>query len=420
MTRFARSSSSGAGWKVDIHDALPGEARHYLVGFQLTRAANGLRQLGELSGSADSAAIREAGWRLWSRIGTDSAAVFARLDSLSKRDAEAAASVRALIAGYDDAARWWRRALRWLLTQPWLDTPEGPRSPAQLMAAFWGVDSLPLPEIRDTRFGDVAAMPVLAAIHLAQLLLRPRNASAVEWLAHGGMQEAFDSWLPIRWGELPLVVVIGGRTETVVSPYAQAMARPPHSSASATPSGIDPGIMPLVAVVTFLHEWHHLIASQRRLAGDHPAALIGSSAQLHLREADPWLGEGFAEWATEETLRPAGESAALLRFTQAEKRLGIGMRDLNDPHLLGFRLVRAAGARASRAAFRDRLVPDLHDPRVRWPARLHLDGVSRTPPLRLDRPANAAVIPEVTFTWDEGLAFDISRRLVIVNTRSEH
>jgi hypothetical protein len=416
---FRRIFSAGSGWKLDLHDVALAEALHYLSGFRLDQAAEGLRQLGDVPANADSAVIRESAWRLWCRTGADSAGVFAGVDSLARRDPGAAAAVRALLAGYDDAAQWWRVALRWLLLQRWLETPAGLRSPQQLMASFWSTDSLELPEIVPTRFGDAAAMPVPAADYIGPYLFRPRNGVAGEWLAGEGMREAFRSWLPIRWGESPLTVVIGGHAETVVSPWAQAQARPAAFFGERDAIRIDPGITPIVAVAVFLHEWHHLVAARRRLQGPHPVALVDDGTQLRLRELDPWLAEGFAEWATEETLRPVRSTVPLLLFTQAEKRLAGSTRDSTDPHLLGYRLVRAAAKQAPVPALRDRLVAMLHDATL-LARTLRFSGASTTPPLTLSRPPNASVIPEVTFTWDDGLAFDMSRRLVIPNTRPEH
>ena len=413
---FLRLFRDGSGWKLDLHDAALAEARHYLYAFRLDQAADGLRQLGELGERRDSAAVRESAWRLWCRAGTDSAQVFTGIDSLSHRAPEAASAVRALLAGYDDAARWWRDALRWLLLHAWVATSRGDRSPAQLVAAFWGVDSMPLPDIVATRFGDAAAMPVAGAASIGPYLFRPRNASAREWLAGEGMQQAFASWLPIRWGESPLTVVIRGDAETVVSPWAQAEARPAGFFGPRDAVRIDPGIIPVVAVAVFVHEWHHLVAARRRLRGPHPAALTDDGTELRLRELDPWLAEGFAEWATDESLRPGRPALSLLLFSQAVKRLAA--QDSTDPHLLGYRLVRAAAARTTTSSLRDRLVAALHDPAA-FARQLGLTGRGRLPLLELHRPPNAAVIPEVTFTWDDGLAFDMTRRLVIPDTRPE-
>ena len=407
------------GWKLDLHDAALAEALHYQPGFTLAEAATGLRRLGNLSSAGDSSAIRESAWRLWCRTATDSAAVYAGIDSLGRENPTASTAVRALLAGYDAAVAWWSRALHWLLVHRWLPASGDRVSPQQLMGTFWGVDSLALPEIAPVRFGDAAAMPELGAASIGPYLFRPRNGVAAEWLAGAGLREAFRSWLPLRWGESPLVLVQNGRAETVVSPWAQAEARAAAFFGETDAIRLDPGITPVVAVVVFLHEWHHLIAAQRRLAGPRPAALLDDGTQLHLLELDPWIAEGFAEWATEETLQPVRDSVPLLLYTQAEKRLALAAHDSTDPHLLGYRLVRAAAARTSVAVLRDRLVTHLHDP-VGLARLLHLSGPGAVPSLTLNRPPNASVIPEVTFTWDDGLAFDISRRLVIPPSRPEH
>ena len=407
-------------WKLDIHDNVLWEAPHYLYGFQLARAGDALRALHELNAEViDSQAIRQAAWRLWSAAGSeDSVRVFAAIDSLARRDEAAANTMRALLAGFNDSMDWWRRAVSWLLTHPWLETADGPRSPAQLMATFWGVDSLPLPRIETTRFGGVAAMPTLSIWHVGSLLIKPDNAPAEGWLRCCTI-EAFRIWRPLRWGETPLTVVTGGRSAIVASPGSQAIVHPAGFFGERDAIRIEPGIMPLAAVAVFLHEWNHLIAAQRRLAGLHPAAVVPSTTQLQLREEDPWLAEGFAEWATDEVLRPAGASAALLRFTQSEKRLGIAASDPEDPHFLGFRLVRAVSRTHRPAVLRELLVTNLHDLNAfARSAGLSAAGAARV--VTLQRPATAIVIPEVTFTWVEGTAFDLSRRLVIPNTRSEH
>ena len=430
IARIARSPASdpefqrlfrGPGWTTDIHDAALARAPRYRIDFHLADAATGLRLLGELSETSDSAGIRESAWRLWSRMATDSSAIIARIATVTQRDATAGGAVFALIAGYEEALGWWRDAVRWLLSHPWLETASGRRSPAQLVAAFWNVDSLTLPEIIPTRFGDAAAMPMVSVLHVGSHLVRGQNASGTEWLAGPGMREALDAWRPLRWGEIPLVVETAGQSEIVVSPWAQAQARPGAFFADRDGIRLDPGFTPIAAIAAIVHEWHHLLAAQRRLSGAHPLALIDRPTQLQLLDDDPWLAEGFAEWATEETLRPAGTSSALLRFTQAEKRLAIADRDADDPHAFGYRLVRAAAVGRSSAALRDLLVANMHDlgafaRRLNWPA----SSRRQQPAAILHRPANLAVIPGITFTWDEGSVFNLTRRLVIPNTRLEH
>ncbi|HEY4102081.1 MAG TPA: hypothetical protein VGM20_14515 [Gemmatimonadales bacterium] len=415
---FRRWFDCGTTRCIDLHDAALGEARHYLLQFSRENAVKAMVALGELVPDADSVAMRESIWRMWEAARADSATFSRRIDSLARHDELSANSLRALLAGYDDAVRRWRGEVTWLLTAPWLDTPQGPRSPAQLMAAFWQVDTLPIPDIVPRHFGEIQAIPIIGAGHLAPFLLHPRNASAREWLDSGGVAEAFAAWRPLRWGEIPLTVSIGGRDEIVISPAAQEEARPAAAIGPADAIAIDPGIMPIAAVATVLHEWNHLLAKQRRLAGPHPPEIVVTPSQVELREADPWLGEGFAEWATDAALAPAGASSALLRLTQAEKRLAIATTHRDDPHSLGYELVSAAAARRDRGETRDMLVRHLDSPQGAA-AALHLSGRGKAQPLVLDRPANAAVIPEITFTWDDGAIFDLSRRLVLPKSHLE-
>ena len=411
---FRNIFQSRYGWRTSIYDVLPGEAAHYVVGFSMDNVARGLVKLGDLPSPADSSAVRYAVWQLWVQIAGDTTLLSRRLGTLSRDDPSAADNVRAAVAGFDDAVAWWHRAATWLLTQPWLETADGTKSPAQLMAAFWGVDSLPLPEIMTARFGDATAIPVVAAEHLAADLLHPDNASAREWLAGDGIRQAFGAWLPLRWGEIPLFVERGHRTEVVMSPAAEAESRPAAFLGAVDAVRIDPGVAPFAAVPIIIHEWQHLVMSERRLSGAHPPAITTTAVEVRLHDDDPWLAEGFAEWATEATLAPGGSTSAWLRFTQAAKRAAIAERDSLDPHVLGYRMLRAAASRLGATRLRDRLTADL-DQLARFAAGIGLGGAAGHPPLTLDRPVTDVVLPEVTFTWEDGTVSGLSRRLVIPN-----
>ena len=119
------------------------------------------------------------------------------------------------------------------------------------------------------RFGAAAAMPSLSVSRVAPFLFRPANASAVEWLTARGVREAFAIWRPLRWGESPLTVVIGGRAAIVASPSSQATVHPASFFGTTDAIRIDPGIMPIAAVAAVLHEWNHLLAP----SGDSPARI---------------------------------------------------------------------------------------------------------------------------------------------------
>ena len=325
-----------------------------------------------------------------------------------------------MLAQYTSASEWWPDALHWLLTRAWIDTPSGPRSPAALVAAFWGVDSLPLPAIEPQLFGNFTALPVPGVVQLGDRFIIPRNASAREWLAQGGTAIAIDTWRDIQFGwPEPLPLVVGRRSLVVNSPSGENRTHDGAFFASKDAIRIDPGIVPVLAVVTVIHEWQHLLLSSRRLQGAS-RGVVNPRSQLRLGEDDPWLAEGAAEWITEQILKPARGAAPLLAFVDAEKRLAIGFATPEDPHALGYRLVRAAAERAhSRAEIRRWLVRYLGDPAGL--ARVAgLAGRGKVPPMILKRPATAVVIPEVTFTWDDGVADRVTHRLIIPTRPPEH
>ncbi|MGH7582046.1 MAG: hypothetical protein ACREL5_02325 [Gemmatimonadales bacterium] len=416
---FRSLFQTSRGRRTDIFDVLSGEAAHYVsYGFELSAAARGLVAIGALAQPFDTAAVRYAIWQLWAHMAGDTAALVRQLTPLEKTDAMAAGSVRAAVAGFDDAVEWWQRAVHWLLTRTWLRTPDGWRSPVQLMARFWGVDSLPLPAIRPAHFGSADANPVIGVAHIARYLVRADNASAAEWLTEGGGRDALAAWLPLHWGELPLTVSIAGHDEVVMSPGAEADSHPAGFFGDSDAIRIDPAITPLAAIPVILHEWTHLIVAQRRLTGPRPLGLSATVTEVRLRHDDPWLAEGLAEWAADEMLQPAGTDGAWLRLTQAEKRLAIAGRDSLDPHVLGYRMVRAAAARLGPVRTRDRLVAALDNAR-RAAANLGFAGGAGRAPLLLDLPVTSAVLPEVTFTWDDGVVFGMSRRLVVPDTPQE-
>jgi hypothetical protein len=81
----------------------------------------------------------------------------------------------------------------------------------------------------------------------------------------------------------------------------------------------------------------------------------------------------------------------------------------DDTHVLGYLLVRAAGNRlATSADLRRTLVQYLHDP-AGFARAVGLGGNGTH---GIVRPSTLMVIPEVTFTFDGGVADSPTRRLV--------
>ena len=415
---FNRIFRTRTGVRLDLHEVAVAAARARLPEFRLDQAARALAVLRLTAPDAtDSLRVYEGAWRLWSRIGRDSVLVRLIVDSLSRADPEGWTSVRALMRGYDDAAEWWTTAVRWLMTNPWMELPDGRRvSPAHLVDTFWNQSKLPLPAIEPRRFGGVQAVPSLGGHRLGTRLVRPANASAAEWLTRDGVPVAIDLWRRIDMVER-MTVNAGGRSAELTAPATVDRARLGGFFDARDAIRIEPAIVPIFAVATMVHEWQHLLFEAMRLTGAS-YGVQDDGIQLRIIEADPWLGEGAAEWATEVTLAPVRGQLPLLAFLEAEKRSGIALASNEDPHVLGYLLVRAVSDRGGPAAgVRDRLVRWLHDP-LAFAAE---SGFTRAggAPLVLSRPATLAIIPEVTFTWDDGVAEDVQRRLHVPATTIE-
>lgn len=359
----------------------------------------------------DTLSLYAAAWQAWSRSRTDSVESRMLLDSLTVRDPTAARAVRAIFAGYDESLGWWVEALAWLLNNRWIETPDGLRSPVALVGEFWG-RALTLPPLEPTHFGSVQAVPVVGASRLGSRLVRPLNASAVEWLAQGGTVAALSAWRLVDNYDT-LTVVRAGQPLQLTAPAAVARSRLGGFLAGRDAIRIEPGIAPIFAIATVVHEWQHLLFEGARLEGSAPGVLE-TADEIALLDGNPWMVEGAAEWATEAVLAPGGRSTPLLRLMEAVKRGSIALTGGDDPHVLGYLLVRALAARSrTPTELRERLVQSLHDP-LALARAYRLDGVVRGgAPLRLNRPASAGIIPEMSFKWDDGLAEQLTRRLLI-------
>jgi hypothetical protein len=99
---------------------------------------------------------------------------------------------------------------------------------------------------------------------------------------------------------------------------------------------------------------------------------------------------------------------------EAVKRESISLTGADDPHVLGYLLVRALATRsADPAVLQERLIRWLHDPLALARAYRLDTAVPNVAPIRLHRPASAGIIPEMSFIWDGGMADQVARRLII-------
>lgn len=369
--------------------------------------------------ATDTLSLYAAAWRAWSRVHTDTTESQMLLDAMAVRDPEAFRAVRAVFTGYDESVGWWVDALQWLLTHPWIDTPSGRRSPADLVADFWGQPFGSPPPLEPTHFGSVQSVPVVGAARLGSKLIRPLNASASEWLAQDGLAEALAVWRAVDSNDT-LALVRGGRSVNIIAPAAVARSRLGGFLSGRDAIRIEPGIAPIFAVATVLHEWQHLRFEGARLEGTAPGLVEGAN-ELTLRDGNPWLAEGAAEWATEALLAPARSSTPLLPLMEAIKRGSIALTGADDPHPLGYLLVRTlAGRSTSPALLRTQLIRLLHDP-LALAREYRLDtAIPHVEPIRLTRPPGAGIIPEIAFLWDDGVAEQLSRRVLISDHPQEH
>lgn len=409
---FRRLFIGGNGTlRLDLHDVAWENARRRLPALATDPAivVPALRDLGLLhaGGGSDPTRLVHAGWQAWVQGQRDPDGMTRRIARIP--DAASAAALRALLAGYDEGQGWWVAAVRWLVTTPWLEVAGGRESPAGLLAAFWGGEIGPVPTLRPTAFGSPQAVPVLGATHLTPWLLEGRNAIAAEWLTgRTAAAEALTAWRAFDTNEGLDVVLVNGQRAVVTAPAAVTRTRYGAFLEVEDAIRIEPGIMPLVAVATVVHEWIHILVERARLTGDAPHGLRHASWGVQLLEADPWLGEGLAEWGTDAVLAPARAMTPLFVIFESGKRIGLAEQLPEDPHVLGHALVRAVADRLNDPrAVRDLLTRHLHDPAAVARA-VRLDGPVRN---AISRPATLAILPEYVFTVDAGVADAPTRRL---------
>jgi hypothetical protein len=418
--RFRQLFRGTRGWRLDISDVALEFALRYKPSFRLEEAMGPIWKIAPGSGPViDSAAVREAGWRFWSRFRKDST-VGRALDSLEDENPVAVLDARALLRGYDEAAAWWTDAVEWLMRHRWVETPRGPRSPEQLVQQFWNDSAVRLPAIRISHFGAPEAYPAPSMRPILARLVKPANAIAAEWLKDADPVEILAMWRAFDWGEPFRVVGRDGHWRYLSSPATEART---HAGGLLEMTDdrilIDPGVPPILAVAMVTHEWQHLILAGKRIRGSAPG-LRESAEEVRFFEENAWLAEGAAEWATDRILAPAGHQAPLVLAISQSRRMAIRELTGDDPHVLGYRLVRAAADRAGDPALvQSRLIRLLHD----LPAFARASGLAGKGPLPalvVVRPVNAAVIPEVTFVFDEGAALDVHRRLRVSLSPLEH
>jgi hypothetical protein len=414
-------------WIVDLHDAALAWARTRSPGmaWESARAALvGAHWLAADERDPEAEALPRALYGLAVLAGTDSAAFAAARASLWRADSSSAAAALLLLNGYTEGQRWYADALGFFLRERWV--PEsGGRSIQDYVLEEWALTDTTgfapsLPRIQTRWFGYPQAVPQYGVPEvLFQHLLHLENPAAAEWFQQHERGDLLRTlrWLPVGDTNLALLRTA---TETLRLSTVSRQSRESLNGFLEPEDAIviDPGYSPLLALGAVVHEWQHLLFRRRQLErfGESLAEsdLVGG---VRLPGVQPHLAEGFAEWSSERILHPITERWPLLALGELEKRADLTQHSSDDQHALGYALVRA-------------LATALHNPGrtietlLRHPEDLAL--IPKEPALRrawiryrgapdrqLRSQALPVLIPEVTFTIDDGFPDVVATRILV-------
>jgi hypothetical protein len=424
--RFDRIFRPRGAWIVDLHDAAFAWARSRAPSITWEAARPALARthwLGSNAGKVEPEALQRALYGLAVMDATDSAAFAAAKGSLWQTDSASAAAVLLLLNGYTEGQRWYADVLDFFLRERWIPD-EGGRSiqdyvRQEWLAAYGSNFDAPLPRIETRWFGYPQAVPQYGVPPaLFQRLIHPDNSLASEWLQQNGQPDLLRTlrWLP-QGDTSP--ALLHTRTETLRLTTVSRQSRESLNGFLEPDDAIaiDPGYSPLLALGAIVHEWQHLLFRRRQL--ERFADSLGGQPRpiLRLPGIQPHLAEGFAEWSAERILSPITRRWPLLGLGELEKRADLNQQGPDDQHALGYAMVQA-------------LASGLGDPaRVTQVLLRHADdpsAIAREPQVikawsryrgaqdrKLSSPMFQALIPEVTFTVDNGFPEVVTTRILV-------
>ncbi len=418
--RFAFLFHPGGHWQVDIHDLALASARRQLPGLEWDSAVGALTVAGLLPASAGRSmgdAVPLALYRLFVLSHSDASRYEAAAQLMRHGDPASFRAVQALLAGYESAGPWYEAVVRFLMTEPW---GAGSPSLADRVRIAWHAVDAPLPDIRSHLFGYAEGAPVVGAFaELADRLIVLANPSADRWLERHGNEGLRRVVQQIGRADSAAATVELGAVSYQLSSIGRESARTHGGFLEARDAVlIDPSTMPLFAIGTVLHEWHHIVHGHTRW-GPHGAAraLLGGDRVLTLYQPDVYLAEGLAEYSAGQLLRELESAHPLLAFGEAEKLAEMATVRPLDPHLVGYLMM---------ATLADAL-PDFDGVRqlvLRWdvdafalirdPAiASHLPDAPDLRDVAIGPRRAPVLIPEVSFTVDDGQARADETRYIV-------
>jgi hypothetical protein len=424
--RFDRIFRPQGRWIVDLHDAAFAWARSRTPGLSweaMRPALTGAHWLAPRGREPEAEALPRALYSLAVLAATDSAAFATAKAALWRADSASASAVVALLNGYTEGQRWYAAAIDFFLRERWFAEGSG-RSIQDYVRNEWrgayGPDfDAPLPPIETRWFGYPQAVPQYGVPPaLFRHLVHADNASASEWLLRNGQPDLLRTlrWLPSGDTSLALLRTA---SETLRLTTVSRQSRE-SLNGFLEPRDvivIDPGYSPLLALGAVVHEWQHILFRRRQL--ERFADSLGSQTRaiVPLPGVQPHLAEGFAEWSAERILAPVAQRWPLLAFGELEKRAGLVQRDADDQHAIGYALVRALASalpdpgRTTELLLRHAELPAdiLLEPELQkaWKKSSGVSGrILRTP-------TSKSLIPEVTFTIEDGFPDVVATRILV-------
>jgi hypothetical protein len=253
-------------------------------------------------------------------------------------------------------------------------------------------------------------------------LVKLDNELAGEWLERHGPAALLKALRRLPAGDTSLTLLQFGR-ETV---RLTSLPRQSRESLNGFLEprdllAIDPGYSPLLALGAVVHEWQHLAFRQLQLeefAAGLPAQL---PSIVGLPGIHPYVAEGFAEWSAERILAPLVARWPLLGLGELEKRAGLARENADDQHPLGYALVRELATVLGTPALTSRMLLRYAEdpagiemePRLRVAWRKHRDADDYV----FAGGGRRVLIPEVTFTIEDGYPDVIASRILVPPSR---
>ena len=413
-------------WIVDLHDAALAwaQSRAPEIGWATVRRSLAAAHWMDPADSLADEAVPRALYGLTVLAATDSAAFRVARSNLRQADSAGATAVLLLLTGYSESQSWFVNALRFFLTQPWIPDGGQGRSLADYLRDDWRRVGSPtaartLPEIRPRLFGYPQAVPHYGVPStLFQRLVRADNQSGRNWLDKHGEASLLRALRRLPAGDTSLVLLqIGSEAIRLTSVPRQSRESLNGFLEPEDAIAIDPGYSPLLALGTVVHEWQHLIFRQQQLEAFTRGLPPQAAAVVELPGIEPYLAEGFAEWSTDRILAPVAARWPLLALGELEKRAGLAQENAEDHHAIGYALVRALAAELPDPAATTRLLLR----HAAQPSGLAAEGALRRAwrafAAKPDRvflvPASRILVPEVTFTIEDGFPEVIGSRILI-------